>query len=73
LKICDKCKKPQRILHHLDIYEGWNYQEHKWIEVCIDCKTHFRIMMNNALCEAEKKVHDEFLKEVKEGVYESLR
>jgi hypothetical protein len=26
--------------------------------------------MNDALCEAEKKVHDEFLKEVKEGVYE---
>lgn len=73
MKICDKCKKPQRILHHLDIYEGWNYQEHKWIEVCIDCKTHFRIMMNNGLCEAEKKVHDEFLKKVKEGVYESLR
>jgi hypothetical protein len=30
-------------------------------------------VMNNALCEAEKRVHDEFLKEVKEGVYESLR
>jgi hypothetical protein len=77
LKICDKCKKPEQILHHLDIYEGWNYREHKWnikeVEICTECKRHFQIMMNNALCEAEKKVHEEFLKGVKEGVYESLR
>ena len=70
-------KKFENNLHRLEILGGWNYAEHKLrfkdLEVCTDCRAHFRTMINNALCEAERKVLAEFLKEVKEGIYECLR
>jgi hypothetical protein len=43
------------------------------VEVCASCEAHFREMRNNALCEAEENVNREFLREIREKVYETMR
>jgi hypothetical protein len=57
--------------------DGWDYTKNMWrfkkVEVCRDCHTHFRKMRNNALCEAEENVNREFLREIRETVYQKMR
>jgi hypothetical protein len=62
--------------HYMEILEGWNSAIHGWklkaVEVCTNCEARFRTMRNNALCEAERKVHEEFLEELMESIYGDL-
>ena len=61
----------------LELLEGWNYREHVWrikkLEDSVACHNHFRITLNNALSEAERQVHAEFLREAGETIYENMR
>jgi hypothetical protein len=66
-----------RILIPIELIVGWKYKEHIWkytkLEICAGCKEHLKIMRNNALLRLETEVNTEFLQEVRENIYESVR
>jgi hypothetical protein len=77
MRICDRCKKPAEHLIPMELTNGWNFKYNVWnyikIEVCRNCRIHYEILKNNASMELERRVNSEFLSEVKESIYESLR
>jgi hypothetical protein len=77
MRICDRCKKNVDILIPIELIVGWDYAKHIWkytkLEICSGCQTHLKTLRNNGLLRLETEVNTEFLKEVRQNIYESLR